>query len=71
MAFVVSEVFSGVIRAPFAFAQTDTLTPTPCSAGCSLSIPAISGRVLYYVIERLGASGAVVVEEDPQALVVR
>ena len=31
-----------------------------CAAGCTIQIPAISGRVVYYVIERLDASGNIV-----------
>jgi len=38
---------------PFAYVQSDTLTPvTTCSAGCTIKVPAISGRVMYYTVER-------------------
>lgn len=37
---------------PFAYEQTDTLTATSCTAGCNISIPALSGRVLYYRVEK-------------------
>ena len=61
---------------PFAFAQSDSLTPAPCStdsrqrrfdrSGCTLTIPAISGRVVYYQLERLDAAGHVVAVDNPQ-----
>lgn len=38
--------------APFAFISSDTLTPTSCSSGCTINVPALSGRMLYYVWER-------------------
>jgi hypothetical protein len=38
--------------APFAFAQTDTLTAADCRNGCTINIPALSGRVVYYRIEK-------------------
>lgn len=36
---------------PFAFAQTDALTPTGCASGCSITVPAIPGRLVYYRVE--------------------
>jgi len=45
--------------APFAFEQADTLTGAPCSSGCTLYIPALPGRVVYYRIERLDDGGKV------------
>ncbi|GAC1700197.1 MAG: hypothetical protein NVS9B4_01160 [Candidatus Acidiferrum sp.] len=41
--------------APFAFASDTGLTPINCLAGCTLSIPGLSGRVLYYQIESSNA----------------
>ena len=38
--------------APFAYAQTDTLTAADCRNGCTVKIPALSGRVLYYRVEK-------------------
>ena len=38
-----------------------------CAAGCTINIPAISGRVVYYVIERLDSLGNVVVASPGQA----
>lgn len=45
--------------APFAFEQSDTLTPTDCRAGCTINVPALSGRVVYYRVETStdGSSG--------------
>lgn len=44
---------------PFAYEQTDTLTATACASGCTVTVNAISGRVLYYAVERSanGTSG--------------
>jgi hypothetical protein len=44
---------------PFAYMQMDTLTATDCRTGCILRIPALSGRILYYRIEKSkdGSSG--------------
>lgn len=38
---------------PFAFAESDTLTPHECAGGCEIVIPAWPGRELYYEVERL------------------
>jgi len=32
---------------------------TPCTAPCVATIPAVSGRVLYYVIDRKLPSGSI------------
>lgn len=37
--------------APFAFDNSDTLTPQPCAEACSLTIPVIPGRLVYYRVE--------------------
>jgi hypothetical protein len=44
---------------PFAYAQTDTLTATDCRNGCTINVPALSGRILYYRVEKSpnGSSG--------------
>jgi hypothetical protein len=44
---------------PFAYQQSENLTPADCQGGCSISIPAIPGRILYYRVERLNDSGEV------------
>jgi hypothetical protein len=44
--------------APFAYEQSDTLTSVPCGAtGCTLTVPVLPGRVLYYRVERLDGTG--------------
>jgi hypothetical protein len=35
-------------------------THQPCTSNCTLVIPAVSGRMLYYVIDRLNSAGTVV-----------
>lgn len=37
---------------PFAYAQSDTLTPKSCVNGCTVSVPGISGRILYFQVEQ-------------------
>jgi hypothetical protein len=34
-------------------------THQPCTSNCTLVIPAVSGRMLYYVIDRLNSAGTV------------
>ena len=38
---------------PFAFVNTDTLTPQDCATGCEIVVPAMPGRQLYTEVERL------------------
>ncbi len=45
--------------APFAFVSEGAAW-TPCSSGCTLSVPAIPGRVLYYAVDRKNASSGTV-----------
>lgn len=42
---------------PFAFVASDSLTPVTCSSGCTINVPTVAGRILYYRIERLDAGG--------------
>jgi len=37
---------------PFAYAS-DSLTPTDCSSGCTINVPGLSGRVMYFAVEQL------------------
>jgi hypothetical protein len=46
------ECVTDAARKPFAYVQTDVLTPARCASGCTIEIPAISGRVVYYRVER-------------------
>ena len=45
---------------PYYFKSESGQVLQNCSAGCTINIPAISGRVVYYVAERLDAAGNVV-----------
>jgi hypothetical protein len=55
--------------APFAFETDPNPAPTPCTEGCEIAVPAISGRVLYYRAEFL-ANGQVMETGETTALVV-
>jgi hypothetical protein len=55
--------------APYSF-LSEAPTGVDCTDGCSVRIPAISGRVVYYQVERLDAAGAVVTSEPMQAVAV-
>ncbi len=37
--------------APFAFDQSDTLSATDCRTGCTIKVPALPGRIIYYRVE--------------------
>lgn len=54
---------------PFAF-QSENPGWVSCNSGCAISIPAISGRVLYYVVDRQDGSGNLIPGE-PKVMVVR
>jgi hypothetical protein len=56
---------------PFAYALTDNLTPVACAAGCSMEVPVIPGRVVYYRIERLDGDGNVLFTGPTKAYGVR
>ena len=59
-------------KLPFYFATTESsqIPGAPCAKGCSISVPAISGRILYYQVFFRNASGAVVATGDPAVSVV-
>jgi hypothetical protein len=52
---------------PFYFESTEAslLSGTPCSGGCTIAIPGISGRVLYGRMKYLNAAGALVATGEP------
>jgi hypothetical protein len=55
---------------PFAYVQSDTLAPTFCGSGCTINIPGISGRVVYYAVEWLDQTGTVTQKGPMQASIV-
>ena len=54
---------------PFYYAQSETYTGVPCASGCTVAIPALSQRVLYYRWKQRDAFGAVVAVSDTRAVV--
>lgn len=52
---------------PYAFAS-EAATHMSCANGCTVTIPSIPGRVVYYVIDRLDASGQVIHTSPMQAV---
>ena len=45
-------------------------SPQACGSGCTIKTPAIPGRVLYYVVDRLAANGSVIFTSPMQAVAV-
>ena len=54
---------------PFAFAS-ETQTLQACSGGCTINLPALPGRVVYYVVDRTDNSGNIVSSTPMQAVAV-
>ncbi len=54
-----TEIPSGAPADPYAFVG-EARTLVSCAGGCTIKIPAISDRVVYYVVDRLDSGGAVV-----------
>jgi hypothetical protein len=48
---------------PFAW-LSEPQQPVACSSGCTVQIPAIAGRVVYYRIDWLDGNGQVVLSGD-------
>lgn len=49
---------------PWNYAREGT-TPTSCSSGCTISVPAIPGRPIYYRVDQTDASGNVLTAGAP------
>jgi hypothetical protein len=61
---------SGVNQgSPFYFAQSETYAGVPCAAGCTVTIPALSQRVLYYRWKQRNALGQVTAASETRAVV--
>ena len=56
-------------NAPFYFASENP-AGEPCASGCTITIPAISQRILYYQIKYRNASNTVLSTDPPAAVVV-
>jgi len=56
--------------APFKFADTDAVVGADCTAGCTMTVPAISDRVLYYRWKYRDADGNVLATGPVQAAAV-
>jgi len=54
---------------PYVFAG-DAIAGIPCAAGCTVNIPAVSQKVLYYVWKLRNASGDVVGRGAPASVVI-
>ncbi len=54
---------------PFYFAQSERYSGVPCASGCTVTIPALPQRVVYYRWEGLDASGAVTSASETWATV--
>jgi hypothetical protein len=65
---VVSPVNTAV---PFYFESTEQYAGAPCVGGCTITIPAVSQRVLYYRIKFRDVSGITLGTSAGQALVTR
>ena len=49
---------------PFSYITSDGAGYQTCSGGCTINIPAIPGRVLYYVVDRHNSTSGVTVSSD-------
>jgi hypothetical protein len=66
-----TEIPSGAPTDPYSFTN-EAVTRQPCSNGssCTIAIPALSNRMLYYVVDRLDSSGNVVTSYPLQVTAV-
>ncbi len=56
------------VAAPFSFEQTETYSPVSCARGCTITIPAISQRALYYRWKYFDASGQVLASSNSHVI---
>jgi len=66
-----TEIPAATATDPYGF-TSETLTRQPCPQGteCKVTIPAISNRMLYYVLDRLDNSGNIVFSYPPEVIAV-
>ncbi len=66
-----TEIPSGTPSDPYSFTN-ESVTRQTCANGaaCTITIPSLPNRVLYYVIDRLDASGNIVTSSSVQAVAV-
>jgi hypothetical protein len=56
------------VTTPFSFEQTETYAPVSCAHGCTITIPAISQRALYYRWKYFDASGQVLASSNSHVI---
>jgi hypothetical protein len=54
---------------PFYYEQSETYSGVSCASGCTVVVPALSQRVLYYRWKRLGGFGVLGAFSDTRAIV--
>ena len=64
-----TEIPSGSATDPYSFVGEST-THVGCSAGCTITIPTIPGRVVYFVLDYLSAGGTVIYSTPMEAIAV-
>ena len=55
---------------PFAYDVSDAPTWNTCTSGCTITIPAIPGRVVYYIVDRRNSSTSATKSASPAVLAV-
>ena len=55
---------------PFYYSSTEKWTPAPCKEGCTLRVPSIPQRVLYYRLKYFDADGKPAGESAATAVAV-
>jgi hypothetical protein len=66
-----TEIPSGASTDPYSFTN-ESVTRESCANGtiCTITIPSLPNRLLYYVVDRLDGSGAVVTTSAMQVVAV-